>query len=677
MELTQRVTAKMDDFSFEVGQILRKGVTVVRIVEAYAQDFVLEHCVSLERRHLTRSELIRGFLEGEVIPCNDEAVQRAMSGDPFVEDDDGPVISGVLPLLSRAAQEDGLRAIRYIQRLEKFGYTSLRPTPLLELDYKKVVKQFGDTNPPKLSTLYTRWLKVQAAGGDWRAAFPHFSGRGGAGKSRIPHETNEALVDVCRRLQSDPKARIRFSQIHHNLHGHLVGKYGQERALELLPSRATIARFTKQQFGAYDISRRNRGKKFADQRFRDWHPRDRAVAPLEVVEFDDKDTRVFAIDERSGLPAGRIYLTAGVDQYSEVPLGFSISDQPRSKWSAINAFVNCVLPNDLTRQEWSEVSGDVPFCGKMGIAVFDNALYNHATALELAAFEVANCGIAYAKPFTPTEKSAVENFNRFLVQGFLPELPGYGGSKGSTDRLSEAVETAVLTVQEFNRRLLKWTYDVHCNIPRESGFTPRQRWEAGMTNRRPYLPADINKVRMAAMHRGEVSLRPEQIQFLGLIYQHPRLLVLRRKLGHNAKVELRFHPYDLAAIHVFDPLDRQWFMAPSTNPEYTTNLTLYQHKLIRKMARMHGARNPSIPALLEEMSKLVKLVEQTRFSKKLRDRKWARRVAGGSEVVDVEVQSTSAREPSTAVVSDLEYLVGEIDSVEMEELDENWALPEW
>lgn len=666
-----RSTRVSSDFAFEIGQSFRHGSTVFRIAAQYGQYFTLEHTVSLDRRHITFAELTHGILRGEIVPCTEEEITRSLLGDSFLEDDSATVITGAISLLSDSAKLAGLKVIKYVQALKAIGYTTLRPTPLLSLDLQRTAQRFNDLDPPKLSTLYRWSLEIERAGGDLRAAFPNYADRGGRGKSRLQPQAQDALQKILGRLGADPKAKLKYTWVANELFHDLRELHGREQAVAYMPSMSTVTRETKKAFGAYAIYVRKHGKKAADRKFRTWYPRDRATEPLEVVEFDDKDTAVFGIDDLTKLPYGRIYLTAGVDQESGIPMGTSISPQARNTWSAINALVNSVLPKDLTQPEWADVTSEVPFMGKMGIAVFDNALYNHSAALEVAAFDIANATIAWAKPYTPTEKSAVERFNGTMMSEFLVTLPGFAGAKKTIDNDSvlEGMRSANLSIEDFRRRFNHWAYDAYCNKPRESGRTPRQHWEVGMLGRRSRIPRDVNRVLIAAMPGYTTKLHKEQIRFNGLIYQNQRLDTLRRRLGHNAVIEFKQHPEKIEKIFVRDAINNEWFEVPSANPEYTRNLTLYQHKLIQKMARDDKVKNPSVPQYIDYRVKLSRLVEQLRWSTKLKERKIANRIAiSHSPDAGFHTQTQTV----TVTVTDLESSVNEIDAVEMELGDEGW-----
>ncbi|MFC7297904.1 Mu transposase C-terminal domain-containing protein [Herminiimonas aquatilis] len=660
--------AAMDsNFTFEIGQCFRRGATVFRITEEKMPFLTLQSVETNQSKNIRYQELVSQFMAGELLPVGAEIEIRALRGDGFLEDDQPVALHNVLLGMSDAAKAVGLKKIKYITELRKLGYESLRPTPILEMDIARLRARFGDGDSPKASTIYSTALKIEKNGGDLRSAFPNFSDKGGRGQSRIDNRGLEALHRCIQKLKDTKGARINYSRLREDVFSELIINNKSDIAINLLPGISTVSRQAKKEFTAYELRSRSVGKKAANIEFRNHRPRDRAIRPLEVVEFDDKDTRVFGIDERSGLPIGRIHITAGVDQNTTVPLGFSISNQPRNTWSALNAFANCVLPKDLSRAEWSDVIDDIPYMGIFGIAVFDNALYNHAKLLEESAIEISNAVVAWAKPYTPTEKSAVEDFWGRVDQDLLHMLPGYLGRKNTKDRIQEGMAAANMNIFEFKKSFFTWTYNEFCNRQRERG-SPRELWQTGMQGFKPAIPADLQRIRLATMLRHEVRLRPELIMFKGLNYQSEHLQVMRKKYGSNAQVCIRYNPNNLREIFVQDLSDRSWFLVPSVHPEYTSGLSMFQHDLIRKKAREEGARNYSISALHTHKASVKKLVEQARFSPKLRERKVANRALGEHGFSSVPPAMI------TVVMTDLEAQIAQIEAVEMEDGVDGW---EW
>lgn len=508
-------------FSFSPGQLLRRNQTIFSIVERHGDHVILQHSVSFERKFVGIETLHRDYLAQDIIPCSLEELSRLRKGDPILEDDNLRLRLQIMGA-SEAAINHANKLLQYIQELRSLGFNSLRPTPLLQLQFSCVKARLKGVNGVKadddirLSTVYSASRKLDSAGGDFRVLLPNYSNRGRGGKFTSNANVANAVHEVVRELKSNPSERIKFAEIHNRVRSKILHSSSSNHASALPISRSTIESAIKSEFSAYEITRRNKGETYANKVFENTYPRDRAQRPLEVIEFDDKDTRLFLIDESNGLPFGRAYVTAGIDQYSSVSVGFSISERPRSIWSALNAYANCLLPKDLSSADYSAVTGGAEFFGIPGIALFDNALYNHSHAMRSAIAETSNAFAAWAKPRTPTEKSIVEDYNGRMDANFLQYLPGYGGKKPSMNELTSGVESAVLTIQEFRCLFFKWAYDQECNTPRARGLTSRQLWHEGMQYIEPLLPKNLHRLKASIAIGHQVRFRREGILFTGL-----------------------------------------------------------------------------------------------------------------------------------------------------------------
>lgn len=664
------------DFSFLPGQAFRHSATFVRIVQTTGDSLVLEHHLTGEQKTVPLPRLLQDYRLGTLVPCDHDEITAASQTN--LDSDTAIAQELNIPLndLSEATTTTGFKYIRYIRALMSMGYSCLRPTTLLKLDYERLVRQSKDDSAPQISTLYSCSLRIKAADGDWRAAFPNYKDRGGKGQYRWNEFAELAYTQVVDKFNSNRKLAIRPVTAETELKAEIRKSIPAPQLFSIMPSRSSIERRLFDTFGAYEIYRRKYGKAAADEKFRHWYPRDRAVMPLEVVEFDDKDSRCFLWDEVTGLPCGRGFVTAGVDQHSAVPMGISISDLHRNVISAKQAFLNAILPFDQSDSSYQDVKSLPAFYGRPGIAIFDNALYNHANELELFVMEVSrNTVVAWSKPRTPTEKSIIEDFNGRMTDDCFSKLPGFGGPKATVNLLSKGLEECCMTTQDFRKHLVKWSYDTYCNRPRE-GYSPLERWQLGMQHVTPRLPKFANAAFLATTLANSKRLRPEGVQLLrGLSYQSQELLLLRRHIGHNAKVKFRYDPFRLEQIWVIDPRTSKYIPVPSTNPDYAKYRSLYQHRLILKWNAERGRKHPALNDLLDGIEALQDMVVQLRNSKKRRERVIGKKLA--NEIGDSDFDESTADSrlilPSIEMVSDLEATIGEIDDVELEADDDDWS----
>lgn len=665
-----------DTFSFSPGQILRRGTVVFKIVAKHGEQLVIQHGVSLEEKLVPMSLLEKEYTDSMLIPAQQSDLERAAKDDLFVEDE-----SVSFSLQFSGISESALGRARmlkiYIDRLRACGYASLRPNFLLEVDFNRIKKELAsdplfDKGHLSVHAVYKGSRTLDAARGDWRALIPNFADRGGRNKSRIATQVSEELEKLLQETELNTRAKIDYSEIEKRLMNALINKMSPDRMLGLLPGRSTIERRVKSHFSAFDICKRNRGLKVAQKKYRSHFPRDRAEVPLQTIEFDDKDTRVYLVDERSGLPYGRAFVTSGMDQYSAAFMGASISENYRNTWSALNAYRNSILPKDIKGDaNYSGVATSAEFYGCAAELLFDNALYNYPESLMRAILETSGAITKYAKPFTPTEKSIVEDFNGRMDHMFLSKLDGYGGEKSRTDRLLEGIETSNLTVQQFRSLFYRWVYDEYSNTPREKfGLTPRQMWHKGIEHITPRLPTNLHRINASIGIGRFRKLCPAGVTHSTLAWQNERLIQLTKKIGESAEIYYRYNPENLGAIYVLDPNHKEYFLVETAAPNYANNLTLLQHKYIRQVARENGKRNPAIADLLHARNQLVRIASQLSGSKKKKERYVGRIMTGA------ENDQISPHQKMDEMVTPLEHKMQEISEIEIELEEECWEMPE-
>lgn len=567
---------------------------------------------------IPRDVFLKLYERGEIYPlAKNEAIQSlSLKRPPGAKDEVMPISSLIIDK-SESEKSHGLRKLAYREELRAV-FSNLRPTLEIEKFIENIRLQKGDMKAPSAWTIYRCDLAIQESGGNVSAAFPDYSKRGGPGKRRINPVAWNALTETLQAVRVS-NGRILYSNVYEEVEHKLIAAYDNDAPL-YQPSYSTVARHTKAVVNELEMAQRNRGLKQAAREFGNWAPRMRAVAPLQRYECDDKNTGVFAVCSHTSLPIGKIWVTVVLDQFSRMPVGHVIAGRAPNQWTALNALINAIMPKDPKSQSMRLVKSEVPYCGLPARVIFDNAMQNHSRLIDTAIVEFCGVGTSYAKPYSPHHKANIENYNGRMVKEFLADLPGFTGPKLSRDFLKDAKKDAVVTLEVFEELYLTWVYDVYANKPGVDGRTPLQLWSEGMIGRKPRFPGDVFRMRLAAMPIVTRKLRPEQINFYGIIYQHSRLQEMIKTVGLGKDVVIKYDPSDLGCVWFKEPFDGQWYMANSTNPEYTKLLTMYQHRSIRRLAFHNKIKNPSRKQYLECKLTMQKLVRELRFSKKMVER---------------------------------------------------------
>jgi hypothetical protein len=582
-------------FALEAGLILRNGVSVFRVAELRAEAIVIENSVDLSRKLIGIDAFMAQIALGQLIVVGAEEERRALNGDRFLEDDQVKLVALPPSIDSPAGARFDLKLRQIADELRRRGNTSLVPTKRLELELRAACRTLDFGEPPcSIWTVYKWDKQSRAAARTGTTISRRYSDRGGRGIMRINTAAELALDEVLKRLKEAESQKVIYSDVEDDVEVQLfLLLRDHTKVSEHMPSRSTITRRTRSVFSQEEIDRRNLGKAAARKSHR--HSTSREAPPtftLECLQFDDKDSQVYTLDRRSGLPWGRTFITAGVDDYSEAAPGWETSPMHRSVWSAKSALLNCILPKNQDHPDFADALTPYRYWGKPFSALFDNALYNHCDDLQMCCHD-AEIVPRWSRSRTPTDKDRIERFWATLQRDFLRKQPGYA-AKHVSGAHDEAVQAAIIYQDEFRKRFARWLCDEYQLTPGSKGLSPRQRWEEGARIARPRIPANVAALKLLAylVYAKPLRLRPEGVRFMGLPYECDHLRELKALLGARVPTKLLHHPFDLETICVLDLESRTIFEVPiaSSHREYVTGLSLLNHRCITKMLRDKGKK---------------------------------------------------------------------------------------
>jgi hypothetical protein len=636
------------------------------IVRTYDEgDIILQDLDTGECRKTTDAQLYDAIFGNLVRVRGHSLAEKALDGQTA----DQLRARGV----SAKALEQGSSKLLWVQAMRRHGVTRFVDEPWVRALVERLAATELQGMPRwEIRTLYETDLTMRKSEGDIAEVIPKFALRGGAGKFRIHPVTHQFILEEIKegrpvRLRGQPtRVATRPPSLLVRVNDR-VKEYNRLNPQDPATpaSESTVRRIHKVVVPRYDLLVAKSGKEYADNVFRTHSTsRDTAERPLEVSEYDDVDTGVFCVDERNGLPWGRAFVTNGLDQCTDLVLGFDFGDTHRSYESAISALCHSLVPKPFA-------PNSAMGYGVQGAAILDNATYNTGKALEYQS-GAANLLLAFARSRGPTEKSGIEHFNWRVQDDFCRTLPGWVGNR-DRDALKNGIVTATMTIQELERMYREWVCGRHANTPGQDGLTPKQRWLRFYSKHGPairYTPQEI------ALFR----LRPEPLTFRDsggvkrltvLRYDCDALAQLRKQLGHNAKVMTFVDRYDLTYLLALNPLSQTMIRVPCTEDErYVRGLTERQHKHALAIQFERKNRNPSIAELAQSLRTLQQMVVECEASNKLRKRAWARRVRAGS-TDSLPIAPAVAEEPREQVITELEYQILQLQEIDLTE-DESW-----
>lgn len=505
----------------------------------------------------------------------------------------------IQPLLALSPEQQTEKAvIEHVQKLR----VSLPNTP------RKLTQIVSRT------TVY-RWLKAyRRSGNDLRSLLPRLDERGGSGKSRLDPEVDTLIQTVLKEnyFKAEPLGVDDLVTL-------IAVRIEEENRLRhqgdpiVLPSRATIARridaLDRQEKLTAQIGRRTTARRFKQAEKMKYPDR-----PYERVEIDHTRCDVIVIDERDNLPLGRPVLTYCLDLATRYPLGFYLGFEPPSYFTVMECLYHAISAKDDIREKYG-AEHDWQAYGVPGTLVVDNGKEFIGQDLSDSC---AQLGIVLQQcpVMTPELKAGVERHFGTLNSGIFHTLPGTTFSNIVDKGEYDSAKQACISLEELERALTIFLIDIYAER-RHRGLegVPARRWERSWTGDFiPRLPPSRDEL---AILLGRVEwrvLHPYGIEFESLRYNAPNLGELRMRL-QGEKVKLKYHPGDMSRIYIFDPFEKCYYELPSLTPEYTQGLSLWKHRLIRRVASQ-GNEPVDLVALGKARRKIQEVVDRARTRKK-------------------------------------------------------------
>lgn len=567
---------------------------------------------------------------------------------------------------SEKAHKRLIHLLDWMHELDGRALSRLNPNCSIHKQIVKSIQVEVFSKFPEVSiwTLYRAQRKVLDAGNDKLALLPKFRLRGRQTQEFVNPQTGEIgtfskprldpivgdfLIDLLAAHHANKNSKIHPKTISDELKTKLDAENASRWPSDQLrqPSRVTIARWIGKTIPAKELSEHRVGAQETTKLFRSNGVRVAADRILQFLQFDDIDARIFLVDEETGLVWGTPMFTFAVDEYSRYVTGVDYGPEVRNSETAVSTVIQATRRKnmndpvlDMCQQPWVG-------CGKPGIAILDNASYNTSETFKLAMIDLG-IDFAYSKPKEPTNKSAVEHFNRLFKREFVATLAGSCVEKNKRERIDAAMKGAKLTLGEFQRKSMKWIVDDYSHKRQEDGLAPIERWNAQVKD------LDLRTPRLDRAEFAEFTL-PTTLRLResgglernDLRYQSDRLEKLREVLGHRAKVKLRVNPKNLEQVFVCDPQAEEWFTVPCVeDPAYVSGLTERQHQLVRSFAEKKKKVSAlPVAKLLTARDDLRDESLKDRTSKQLKVRKFAFLANFAFRGVKAQAAASSAAHP--------------------------------
>lgn len=499
------------------------------------------------------------------------------------------------------------------------------------------------------SSIY-RWIKIYLERNrDRRALIDDSEKRGGG--ARLKEEVNTILMETIDHLyMCRTPENVSAIWLELNLR---IKEYNEANKVDFkTPSVRTVNRRIHD-IDSQEVIIVHQGKRVAQQYSRQYRQTLYPTRPLSVVEIDDTKLDLIVLDENTLIPIGRPTLVYCLDRATRYPLGFYLGFEPSSYLTAMECLYHVIHPKIDTRAVYGTQNEWLAY-GIPDNLIVDNAFQYTGSDLEENAYDLG-IAIVYAPARYPQFKAGVERFFRTSNQALVHTVPGTTFSNILKRGDYESKKLACVTLSDFNRILHRYLVDIYAQT-HHNGLdgVPAQAWQDALGDGFfPRLPANLAEPTILL---GRVKYRKPQssgISIHSLFYNCSELGIVREHIKmaerkgvatapgqKSGMVKVKYHPSDLSCIYVFDPIDKTYIKVPAKAGEYTKDLSLWQHEIIRRQSQIRR-KSVNVEALARTKREIREEIEQSKALTKLTSQmRIARYESGGRSVNQLKTKET-------------------------------------
>jgi putative transposase len=342
------------------------------------------------------------------------------------------------------------------------------------------------------------------------------------------------------------------------------------------------------------------------------------------VECDHTKIDMMVIDEKRRLPLGRPWLTALIDVYTKMILGIYLSFHRPGAHSVLQCLLHAVRPKTYLKTVYPVVKNDWPAYGIPEEIWVDNAEEFYSSHFIDACMQL---GIEpnYSPLGCAWFRATIERWFGTLNSRLLHELPGTTFSNIFHKKDYDPQKHAVISLDALLEIIHVWIVDYyHKRFHRGIQDIPYRRWTEGIVDDPPNLPPSSTDLEILIGFMAHRSISRSGIELFSLLYNSSGLSLIRRALDENEKVLIKYDPTDISMVYVWDKRNNKFVTIPALDQEYTRKLTVWQHHVIRRYARLFVKDHVDIVALCQAKEVIQKIIE--------RERSLTKRISGQQKI---------------------------------------------
>lgn len=594
----------MHRFIIGKGLLIQKGVDLFEYISRCDATLYFRSPIDDQMLDITEGEFWESVAAGVI------AVKKAVSTDVELRFKEGPANDSSLSLLhfSKKAQRTVLKKLAYIFGLRELAISRGRLRQIADAA-KRIATARGDVKAPGESTI-SAWMKTFEDAGDDPASLAPMSAIRPHYATDTVHESlvQEAITEGYCQLHR-PTIKTAYVRYRKSLEIRNSDELGRGAVARRPISKRTFERRIKDR-PAYDVHESRYGTESARAKFKHVKSVADALAIFDLAEIDHTILNLMVIDDRLLVPLGRPWITVVRDVRSGTVLGFYITFNAPSLRSLFGAIKNSLQPHPDVgglfpgiRNPWSTWGSCVSYrVDRGGDLLAESA---QIVMVELGARYV------YAPARHPWAKGSIERFFGTLELTLLDDIPGRTFENFWKRGEYDPKQTAVVRFSTLIYLIHKWIADyVHVQPHSRKLRSPIDIWNAEIDSVDRIGIADTHKLDAVFGHHRTAPLTRRGIAFESLQYASSETEALFNYYGNGLKVDYIVPPEDIGHVHLIHPTKKTYVRIPCTRLDYANGLSLFQHKLLKKYARMRCAERYAISDLIDVHHELRQAVSK-------------------------------------------------------------------
>lgn len=571
--------------SFQVGQRFIVGEVPHRLVRQIEGDlWAIEDIHTGRFTEDTTIGLLGRWERGELIFLD-------ASGSPQAPKSDGAPLRGAFEDAFRQSYQEHLwrrakEKLTFIMKLSGAPFTAPLIVDRIRDVWESLTRTEGGSvykRPPHFTTVADWKKKYRDAGGDIRVLIDRHHDKG-SHDSKVEDVVDRIADDLIRTSYMSlerPSRKTVLKDLRAMVGMQNLGRLASEQIPR--PSMNYLRRRILQ-IPEYDRYAARYGKRAADIKFRAAGTGAPAETPLARACIDHCRMDVMVVDEKSGLPLGRPWLTLILDECSRYVLGFYLGFEEPSSVSVAKAVRNALMPKTELRKGYPKIVNEWDAWGIMHLLVADNGMELHANALEQA---IGRFGInlQFCPRMQPWYKGKIERFFGTIAADLLSAIPGRTFASIFERGDYNPTKHAVVRLSTLREVVTTWIVDIYHQTP-HGGLdgTPAQTWRDGVQRVDRWLPPSSIAVDSAFSDSIKRKLTHKGIENDCLLYNSNELGAARQRYGSEIAVEVRVMDEDLGSIVVVLP-EGELIRVPALDQAYANGLTRWQHSVCKRYKR--------------------------------------------------------------------------------------------